>query len=147
MYYSPAPVTPFDAYVFGHNIQCYLDASEFQVSYPPGVIQAGFDLPAGALNLGDPGSGISIAYWPPMDGWNPGYNLLCTIHLVTLLPCGAGGIVDAHLAVIPHHETGLIQGSCWPENELFPFAGLTSIICPSEIATQTKTWGSIKSLF
>jgi hypothetical protein len=43
--------------------------------------------------------------------------------------------------------TGLDQGSCWPDNNLFEFTGLTSVLCPSEFAVQAKTWGSIKSMF
>ena len=145
MYISPAPFVAFDAYVYGHDIQCYLDASEFKVVYPPTVMQIGFDLPAGSLNLGDPASGISIAYWPPMDGWNPGYNLLCTIHYVTLATCPQ--MYNTPIQIIAHPDSGHLQGSCWPENNLFEYTGLTSIICPDQISVQTKTWGSIKSLF
>ena len=149
MYYSPHPMEAFDAYVFGHDIGCYLDASEFEVCYPAGIMQVGFTLPAGSLNLGDPDTGVSITYWPPMDGWNPGYNLLCTLHLFAVdgCTCYGGTMSDAHLSIYPHHEIGLDQGSCWPDNNLVAFTPLTSIICPSQIAVQNKTWGGIKSLF
>jgi hypothetical protein len=128
-----------------------MDASEFKVAYPPGIVQIGFEIPLGSLNLGDPGSGISITYWPPMDGWNPGWNLLCTLHLLALDNCWngspPGSMADARLSIVPHPETGMDQGSCWPENYLFEFTGLTSIVCPEYFAVQAKTWGSIKSMF
>ena len=145
-YYTPtAPFTVFDAYVIGSDIECYLDASEFMVSYPPNVVQTGFDIPAGSLNLGDPSSGVSITYWPPMDGWNPGWNLLCTLHMITLAPCAQ--MYNSPVSIVADPATGFIQGVCWPDNTIFNFAGTTSIICPSEIAVQSKSWGSIKSLF
>jgi len=145
MYYDPAPFEEFNGYVFGHNIQCYLDAAEFQVACPPRILMIDFTWPEGALVLGQPSDGISLAYWPPMDGWNPGYNLLCTLHLLTIQGCD--GVVNAYIQIVPHHVTGLDQGSCWPDNNLFEFTGLTSVLCPSEFAVQAKTWGSIKSMF
>ncbi|HEY5133351.1 MAG TPA: hypothetical protein VII85_06675 [Candidatus Krumholzibacteriaceae bacterium] len=140
-----APFTMFTGYVIGNDVECYLDASEFMVSYPPNVIQTGFEIPVGSLNLGDPSVGISITYWPPQDGWNPGWNVLCTLHMMTLAPCA--DMLDSPLSIVGDPATGLIQGSCWPENNIIDFTGMTSIICPSEVAVQSKTWGSIKSLF
>ncbi|MGD1047655.1 MAG: hypothetical protein ABR899_02745 [Candidatus Krumholzibacteriaceae bacterium] len=144
-FYTPTAFVAFDAYVVANNAQCYIDASEFEVCYPAGIIQTGFDVPAGSLNLGDPDTGVSITYWPPMDGWNPGWNLLCTLHLMAIVPCDQQ--TDAHISIYPHHETGLDQVSCWPDNNLICLDPLTSIICPSQIAVQSKSWGSIKSLF
>jgi len=56
-------------------------------------------------------------------------------------------LVDAPLRVVAHHESGHIYGTCWPNNYKFDFVGLTSILCPHQIATQDKSWGAIKSLF
>jgi hypothetical protein len=149
MSYSPTPFEMFDAYVYAHNTECYLDAAEFEICYPAGILQAGWEVPTGSLTLGDPDNGVSITYWPPMDGWNPGYNLLCTLHLLATAWCAdAGGtLVDAPLKLEIHHETGHIYGSCWPENNVMDYIGLTSTICPACIGTQDKSWGAIKSLF
>jgi hypothetical protein len=49
--------------------------------------------------------------------------------------------------VIPHPDTGLIQGSCFPENYLFQYVGLTSTLCPLTVGVQETNWGAIKSLF
>jgi len=150
MHYSPTANEMFTAYVYAQSTGCYLNAAEFEVCYPPGILEIGWEVPAGALTLGsNPDTGISIAYWPPMDGWNPGYNLLCTIHLFAAdwCSCTGGTLLDAPVTIVMHHETGLIQGSCWPENDLFEYTGLTSIICPGQYGVQETNWGAIKSLF
>jgi hypothetical protein len=149
MHYSPMQFEQFYGYVYANSSECYLNAAEFEVCYPPGIVQIGFEVPPGALFMGDPDTGIAISYWPPMDGWNPGYNLLCTLRLMATDFCYAngGGMADAHLSIYPHHETGLDQGSCWPENYLFPYIPLTSTICPTCIGTEPKSWGAIKSMF
>jgi hypothetical protein len=79
MHYNPMPFEQFYAYPYAHHTECYLSAAESALELPPGVILAGYYLPAGTLQLGSLPAGLSVAYWPPMDGWNPGYNLLCTI--------------------------------------------------------------------
>lgn len=150
MHYNPMPFEQFTGYVYGNAIGCYLNAVEFRVATPPGIVVTGFVIPEGSLSLGDPVSpGLSITYWPPMDGWNPGYNLLCKLNFLATQWCYSygGTLMDAPLSIVPHLETGMIQGSCWPENTLFHFAPMTSIICPDLVATQDKSWGAIKSLF
>jgi hypothetical protein len=149
MTYSPVQFEQFEAYVYEHNAQCYLDAAEFEICYPPGIVQIGFEIPVGSLSLGDPDTGVSITYWPPRDGWNPGYNLLCTLKLMAVDFCHSegGGMADAHIVIVPDHAVDHIYGSCWPDNYLFDYVGLTSIFCPTCIGTESKSWGAIKSLF
>jgi hypothetical protein len=149
MTYSPMPFEQFNAYIFGHGSACYLTGAEFQVALPPGIVQISVAYPVGSLNLGDPANGVAISYWPPMDGWNPGYNLLCTVTLLATNSCPATGgtLQDAPVVILPNPGSGRIDGSCFPENNLFDFTGLTSIICPLQIGTQEKSWGAIKSLF
>jgi hypothetical protein len=149
MNYSPTPYEQFTAYIFAHHTECYLDAAEFQLGLPPGISMITFTLPPGTINIGDPIAGIAVAYWPPMDGWNPGYNLMCTVTLLATDWCWTQGgtMHDASVMILPNPSAGAINGSCWPDNDLFQFAGLTSILCPDYIATQEKSWGAIKSLF
>jgi hypothetical protein len=100
------------------------------------------------VNLGDPLIGVSITYWPPLDGWNPGYNLLCVLHFLAVdkcLQCG-GTLIDVPIQIVPHPDTGMISGTCWPDNELFQFIGLTAIICPFGTATEESSWGAVKSM-
>jgi len=150
MEYYPLPFEQFNGYIYAHNTKCYLDAVEFALEIPDGIVILGYTLPVGALTLGGLPTGLSMALWPPLDGWNPGCNLLCTVDFIAVRSCfykGKLDMVDAPLRVVAHPDTGLIQGSCWPENYLFRYTGLTSEICPVYIGTKESSWGAIKSLF
>jgi hypothetical protein len=139
----------FYGYVYAHNSECYLNAAEFAMVLDTSVVYLGKTLPAGSLELGSLPAGLSVAYWPPMDGWNPGYNLLCTIKFMALefCLCQGGSVQNNPIRIVAHPDTGLIQGSCWPENYLFEYTGLTSIICPNPYSVKETNWGAIKSLF
>lgn len=148
MHYNPMPFEQFNGYMYAQSTGCYLNAAEYMLQIPAGVILMGWTLPAGSLELGNPLGGHSIAYWPPMDGWSSS-NLLCTFTFMAINSCPATGgtMIDAPIRIVAHPETGLIQGSCWPENELFEYTGLTSILCPEQYGVQETNWGAIKSLF
>ncbi len=147
MHYNPMPFEQFYGYVYGQNTGCFLTGAEFALELPPGVVLMGYSIPEGFLQLGTLPTGLSMAIWPPMDGWS--YNLLATLQLMALNSCPATGgtMVDAPIRIIPHPDTGLIQGACYPENDLFEYTGLTSIICPEVYGVQETNWGAIKSLF
>ena len=142
---SPAPFVPFAGYLYVHNTACYLNAVEYALELPANVILMGYTLPSAYVELGAPLTGHAIAIWPPMDGWNPGYNLLNTFSFMSLAPCGA--LLNAPIRVIPNPESGALQYSCFPENDLLPYQGLTSIVCPEQIGVEETNWGAIKSLF
>jgi hypothetical protein len=149
MHYNPMPFEQFYGYMYAHSTECYLTGAEYMLEIPAGVVLMGWTLPAGALELGSPLAGHSVAYWPPMDGWNPGYNLLNTFKFMAINSCpGTGGtMIDAPIRIVAHPDTGLIQGACFPENELFEYVGLTSILCPEQYGVKDSNWGAIKSLF
>lgn len=152
MTYSPTPYEEFTGYVYLQNTECYVTAAEFRIDPPAGIMLASFEIPPGSLNLGDPESGIAITYWPPLNGYYPGYNLLCTIGFVAMKWCVGGGgggatLQDAPVIILPHPETGRISTTCWPENMIFDVNPMTSIICPSQIGVHEKSWGAIKSLY
>ncbi len=153
LYETPQPFEQFPGYVFGEGISCYLDAAEFMVTMPQGLVIMSYSVPEGSLTLGAPQSGVSITYWPPQDGWNPGYNLLCTLHFLYVGDrcwCPYGGpAMDLVARIVPHPASGGILGSCYPENNLIAFTGLYSVICASTLCwgTESTSWGSIKSLY
>jgi hypothetical protein len=148
-YYPSYPAEQFDGYIYVHNTACYLTAAEFQVVIGgPQIVVSGFELLPGWISLGDPIAGISITGWPPLDGWNPGYNLLMKLHLLALDMCQEydGTIVNMPIYIGPHPDTGAVRGSCWPDNTLFNYIGLTSIFCPWPVAAEEKSWGAIKAM-
>lgn len=149
-YYPSAPGEIFTGYVYVHNTNCYLTAAEFMIVIgAPGVVPSGsFTLLPGWINLGDPFSGISISGWPPLDGWNPGYNLILTQDFLALDACVefGGSVVNVPIQIVPHPDTGGIRGTCWPDNYLFDYVGFTSYVCPEGTATENKSWGAIKSM-
>jgi hypothetical protein len=156
MDYSPAAHESFKAYVYVDNAGCYLNGVEFAVTpLPPTVYYDGMTVPEGSLFIGDPVTqgGVSITYFPPLNGYFPGYNLLCVLDFTAeedWCLCGhpAGNLLNVPLQVVPHIETGMIRGACFPGGELIEFIGLKSVICPElPIGVKTQSWGAIKSLF
>ena len=141
---DPAPMVAMDGYVFAKDFGCYITAAEFKVDYPPTLIWTGEEYTS-SLSMGQTTSGVSLSWWPPMDGWNPGYNLLVTVHFILTGDCEAMGS-DLPIAVSPHPATGLIQGAMWPDNVLFEAVGLNATICPSSIGVEEESWGAIKSM-
>jgi hypothetical protein len=148
---SPAPFSFFDIYLFLHSAEYYVTAVEYQLLTPVDPTHALFAVTDVSypdnktVTLGDPFSGQAIAYWPPLNGFVPGYNLLATFRCVTFAPCGS--LVDYPLVIGPHPGSGELRGTFAPDNEFFPVTGLTSIICPEQIGAQEESWGAIKSLY
>jgi len=153
MYYSPAPFEPMTAYVYGHALNCFTSGIEFGIQLPPGIIMTGWSVPEGSLTIGDPLAGLAVTYFPPLNGFDPGYNLLAKVELLAL-PDGAccwfgGTLIDAPLRVVADPTSGAAtpRQACYPDMYLVDVIGLTSIICPDMIATEETSWGAIKSLF
>jgi hypothetical protein len=155
MWYSPAPFEYFKGYLYGHALNCQVSAIEFGLAMPPGIIlsnpdplnpTAVLEVPETSVVMGSLPYGVSVSYFPPLNGYYPGYNLLGAIWILALPDLICEG-QNLPLQVIPHGDTGMLHEACYPENYLQPVIGLTSIICPDVIATEETSWGAIKSLF
>jgi len=160
MSYSPGPWSFFDIYLYLHNAPYYITAIEYRIETPTDPGHANFILyevklgPQAVVDLGAPFEGHTIAFWPPLSGYDTGYNLICGYRCLTTLPClpmGAppepGAIADYPLVVGPHPDSGELRGAYFPDNLLFPITGFRSILCPNAIGTEETSWGVIKSLF
>lgn len=154
MAYSPvAPV--FEGTMYLHNADYYVTAVEYILATPldPGhalVMLIGTSYPDNmSVELGDPFDlilGHSLTYWPPLNGYTPGYNLLATYTF--FMPGGpCVGIVDYPLVVAANPSSGYLRGTYHPDNLTFPIIGLTSILCPDLVAVEEESWGAIKSLY
>ncbi|UCF04634.1 MAG: hypothetical protein JSV33_11980 [bacterium] len=150
MWYRPQLGESFNAYVYVHDWGCNLSAVEFKVQIEtPSIIYNGFEIPEGSLVLGYPLEGVSITVWPPVSTCTTNHLFVCTVRLFAIDTCWEydGSIGDAYIRIVPHPDSGGIYGTCWPENYMFDFIGLTSIICPQPIANEEASWGAIKGLF
>jgi hypothetical protein len=149
----------WEAYLYLHNSNLSVTAVEYALycpadpNYPNPPVQftiSAIDYPElYSIDMGDPFSGHSIAYWPYLNGYSPGYNLLCKYTCRLWSPCwiDGGAIADYPVIVGPHPGSGAIRGTYYPDNKTFPIIGLTSIICPYAIATEESSWGAIKGQF
>ncbi|MCX5754147.1 MAG: hypothetical protein NTW97_11000 [Candidatus Krumholzibacteria bacterium] len=154
MAYAPPEPMPsfFDVYLYLHASNYYVTALEYQLTTPNEPAHTLFIIntvtPAeqAVVTLGSPWEGHSLAFWPPLDGYTPGYNMICKYTCMTLTPCLAG-LVDYPIVVGPHPGSGQLWGTFYPNNETFPIIGLTSILCPYYIGVQNTSWGAIKSLY
>ncbi len=156
MAYYPTPFSHFDVFIYLHNSNVYVTAVEYQLQTPtdPGHVYfmiSEIHYPElYSVSLGSPFDGHSITYWPPLDGWNPGYNELCRLVCFTIEPCWneGGALFEYFLVIGPHPDTGEIKGTYWPGNLPFPIIGLASKICPDEpVGVEEESWGAIKAMF
>jgi hypothetical protein len=153
MHYIPETGEWFDAYLYIHNANNYVTGIEYQILTPldptHALIRLGtVEYPDNStLQMGDPFSGHTITYWPPLNGFIPGYNLLATITFYAAHGCDDGLNADFPLVVGPHPVTGVLRATFYPDNEYFYPAGLTSIMCPEGTAVEEESWGAIKSLY
>ena len=151
MVYSPTQWEEFSGYVLLNGYECYVNAAEFAISVPAGIDYLSYTLPEGAIALGDPEGGIAISFWPPLNGFDGSSHLLLTLNFLARKGCGAPtGLSDAPLAVVPDLNAVPVPAvlvNCFPDNDAHIIPGLTSIICPQEIAVESRSWGAIKSLY
>lgn len=140
----------YHAYLYGHNIDCMLTAVEYELDMPAdlSVILTTYP-PEYQIHMGSATTGHSITYWPPLNGWTPGYNILATYSILAQDCCTwhGGTLVDKPMVIIVHPKGGQVAGTCYPDNAIFDFIGLTSTICPEVISVEEQSWGAIKALY
>jgi hypothetical protein len=147
---TPGIGIPFEAHLYivqdGYNVT----GVEYQLIRPDNnfiidPIAGVFYPPATSVALGDPLSGHSITYWPPLTAYPDGYDLLATFECVTLFDCTQ--VANYAITVGPHPDSGALRGTYTPDNEFVEIIGLTSFICPEGVATDEESWGAIKSMY
>ncbi len=151
MAYSPSGAfVLFDAYIYLHEADYYVTGAEYQLQTPEDPEHTYFSFQSieypdnMSVNLGDPWAGHSISYWPPLNGYEPGYNLLLTLKDCYITgPCDW---TDYPIVIGPHPANGGPWIAYTPDNELALVIGYTSILCPV-IGTQEESWGAIKSMY
>ncbi len=162
MAYSPPPTSFFDVYLYLHDASYYVTALEYQLTTPLDPTHAFFAIleieysPNVVVTLGAPFEGHSLAIWPPLNGYDPGYNMIIKFKCMTLASCLAPGgptnlgdfvLADYPLVIGPHPDSGECWGTFYPDNYTFPITGLRSTLCPNMIGVENTNWGAIKGLY
>jgi hypothetical protein len=101
--------------------------------------------PNAQAELGDPIEGHSITYWPPLNGFPTGYDLLCSYEFYTTTPCE--NITNYRIEVLPHPDTGYLRATYAPDNEKIELLGLSLWFCPEGVGTEEQSWGAIKAQY
>jgi len=108
----------------------YISAVEYCLGDLPGSIVL-LDVeypPQMAVMLGDPLTGHSIAFSPPLQSSSEPV-LVCRLKFIALESCEQMG-PDLTISVVPHPDSGLLGFTEPPDHEIFELQGLASILCP-----------------
>jgi hypothetical protein len=97
------------------------------------------------------GAGNGVYYSPAQYEEFSGYVLIsgldCYISAAEFMVQVPTGIQITGFSIPDGSVSGAVVAVCWPDyDKRFP-TGLTSIICPTQIGVESKSWGSIKSLY
>lgn len=153
MHIYPTAGSTFTGYLYIVNGAYYITGIEYQLTTPldpthVAILLFETALPESAtLSIGDPFNGHAITYWPPLNGFMPGYNLLATYTFYSEYACYTGAIADYPMVIGPNPGSGELRGTYTPDNDYFYPIGMTSIVCPVETSTREESWGAIKSLY
>lgn len=139
--------TPDQFYVVMNNWNMFVTGVDFSIAYPPATFWTGDVLPniATMVSLGNSPTGIAVAWNLPQNGFAP---LLALITNVLWLQCDCN-LGPQTLRVNGYTPMGKVQPTAvrWPDFAEVPGVGMTSLICPGVIATDSKTWGGVKALY
>ena len=153
IYYYPETNEVFKAYIYLHNAEYYVTGFEYQLLTPMDPTHdmlwlQSVQLPDNStLQIGSPYSGHSVTYWPPINGFLPGYSLMVTLSFYVPAGCGPEGIEDYPMVIGPHPVSGELFCTYSPNNDYFYPIGLTAILCPVGTSVREDSWGAIKSLY
>jgi hypothetical protein len=153
IYYSPENDEVFKAYIYLHNAEYYVTGFEYQLLTPMDPTHdlmwfQSVELPDNStLQIGHPWTGHAITYWPPLNGFLPGYCLMATLTFYVPEGCGPEGLEDFPMIIGAHPASGELACTYAPNNYYFYPIGLTSILCPTATSVTEGSWGAIKSLY
>lgn len=136
------PATQMDTwYVVGNNFNCWVAGAEFKIDYP-GVVMWMSDAGTPPVTIGNTSTGISMGFGLPVNGFTP--FVICQVNVLWLTPgCPQQNIP---VPVVQHPYTFYLGGTDFPDYNLVPAVGMTSLICPS-VPTEDTTWGGVKALY
>jgi len=140
----PDPVgTVMDSiFVVAHQVNSWVSAFEFGIAYPASMLWVSDTLGGSPLVIGNTPTGIAITYPLPQNAFSP-YQIM-KVTFVWMCSSCVGGRED--LVIGAGGLTGQIRAVSWPDNNLIPLTGLTSLVC-ADVPVYETTWGKIKSFY
>lgn len=130
-------------YVAGLNFNSFVGGAEFQIQYPPAITWlADSNLPD--VVVGNTFSGISMGWPLPQNAFGP--FLMCTVNVLWNCETCVDPYVNNMIKVVANPATLFIGFTDYPQNNLVPAVGMTSLICATVPAEDT-TWGQVKALY
>jgi len=128
-------------YIVGNNFNCWVGGMEFKIDYPS-VVTWLADVDAPPVTIGNTSTGFSTGFGLPRNGFEP--VLICKVNVWWLTEgCPSNNIP---VTVVQHPYTGYLGGTDFPDYNLVPAVGMTSLICPS-VPVEDTTWGGVKALY
>lgn len=129
-------------YVVGQNFNTFVAGMEFKIEYP-GVVMWLSDAGTPPVTIGNTSTGISMGFGLPINGFFP--VSICQVNVMWMCEGGCPS-QNIPVRVVQHPATGYLGGTDFPNFNLVPAVGMTSLICPS-VPVQDTTWGQVKALY
>jgi len=131
-------------YVAAVNFNTYITGADFAIQYPPAVTwMADLNLPP--VKVGNTPTGLSMGYALPQNGY--GVLELCQVQVFWNCDHCADPYYNNQVKVITNPLTGFLGVTDYPNFNLIPGTGLTTLICPLGVPTEDTTWGQVKALY
>jgi len=140
---------PVEIYVVGNNWNMSVTGIDFSIAYPPSLVWLSDNLPDNenlSVLIGQSPTGVAVSWANccPQDGFLP---FLALKPLVLWGECTCGP--PQALVVGGYEPLGKFSPTVIRKEDFTEHAGIgmTSLICPGAIATQSSTWGGVKALY
>jgi len=139
---------PEELYVVCNNWNMSVSGVDFSISYPPALAWLTDNPPDEySAQVGQSPTGVAVAWGDccPQNGFLP---------FLALKPLVLWGECDCNLgpyaiAVGGYTPLGKTHPSAVRTGDFVEFSGvgMTSLICPGQIAVESSTWGAVKALY
>lgn len=142
---------PYALYVVFNNWNMNITAVDFSISFPPSMAWVGDQSPLEDASLtsivGQSPTGVAVAWANccDQDGFLP---VLALRPLFVWQECTCTGGPQS-LVVGGYTPLAKLNPTAVRKEDFVEFegVGLTSLVCPGPIATETSTWGQVKALY
>lgn len=130
-------------YIAALNFNTFVVGAEFAVQYPSSMMWLG-DSNLPPVVVGNTQSGISMGFTSPQNGFFP--IRLCTASILWLCTACDPQYQNGQVKVVANPNTGFLGYTDYPQINLIPAVGMTSLVCATVPAEET-TWGQVKALY